>query len=274
MHLGTYFTFRSRFAAMTATMIVALLAAGMAMAEGISGLAGLEPGGTATVTSVIDGDTLVLADGRQVRLVGLQAPKLPLGRQNFKPWPLGEAAKSALSEITHGKRLQLSYGGRRTDRHNRMLAHLQGPEGEWIQGEMLRRGLARVYSFADNRKLVAEMLAIEREARIARRGIWEDPFYRVRDADRLGGEVDTFQLVEGRVVAVATVRGRTYVNFGVNWRTDFTIQISGRDRRLFEKADVAPAQLEGRLVRVRGWLTWRNGPMIDATHPEQIEMLE
>jgi hypothetical protein len=24
---------------------------------------------------------------------------------------------------------------------------------------------------------------------------------------------------------------------------------------------------------VRGWLQWRNGPMIEATHPEQIELL-
>jgi hypothetical protein len=26
-------------------------------------------------------------------------------------------------------------------------------------------------------------------------------------------------------------------------------------------------------VRVRGWIEWRNGPMIAATHPEQLELL-
>ena len=31
---------------------------------------------------------------------------------------------------------------------------------------------------------------------------------------------------------------------------------------------------EGRRIRVRGWLAWRNGPQIEATHPEQIEVVE
>jgi len=26
-------------------------------------------------------------------------------------------------------------------------------------------------------------------------------------------------------------------------------------------------------VRVRGWIEWRNGPMVAATHPEQLELL-
>jgi micrococcal nuclease len=29
----------------------------------------------------------------------------------------------------------------------------------------------------------------------------------------------------------------------------------------------------GKRLRVRGWVMWRNGPMIEATHPEQIELL-
>ncbi|MEL0111768.1 MAG: thermonuclease family protein [Rickettsiales bacterium] len=234
----------------------------------------LEPGGDATVIEIVDGDTLRLADGQQVRLVGLQAPKLPLGRPNFKAWPLGDEAKAALAELTLHKRIQLSYGGRKSDRYGRLLAHLHDSGGVWIQGEMLRRGLARVYSFPDNRHLVGPMLAAEREARIAGRGIWGHEFYRIRQAERLEGDNGTFQLIEGRVRDVATVRGRTYLNFGADWRKDFTIAVSPRDRRRFEKATIGLTKLKGRLVRVRGWLIWRNGPMIEATHPEQLEVLE
>jgi len=50
---------------------------------------GLEPGGNVIVVEIFDGDTLRLDTGKQVRLVGLQAPKLPLDRANFKAWPLG-----------------------------------------------------------------------------------------------------------------------------------------------------------------------------------------
>ena len=42
----------------------------------------------ATVAEVVDGDTLILADGTEVRLVGIQAPKLPLGRKGFRAQPL------------------------------------------------------------------------------------------------------------------------------------------------------------------------------------------
>ena len=71
------------------------------------------------VTEIVDGDTVVLADGRQVRLVGIQAPKLPLGRKGFEPWPLAGEAKAALGQLALGRELRLGFGGRRQDRHGR-----------------------------------------------------------------------------------------------------------------------------------------------------------
>ena len=65
-----------------------------------------------TVTEIVDGDTLFIDDGTQIRLVGIQAPKLPLGRRGFKPWPLADAAKSVLATLSEGRTLTLSYGGR------------------------------------------------------------------------------------------------------------------------------------------------------------------
>ena len=133
--------------------------------------------GTARAVAIVDGDTLVLEDGREVRLVGLQAPKLPLGRRNFRSWPLAEDSKQALAEIALGRDLALAYGGARQDRHQRLLAHLfRAGDDLWVQGEMLRRGMARVYSFPDNRAAVPDMLALEAEARAARRGIWSGQF--------------------------------------------------------------------------------------------------
>ena len=234
----------------------------------------LVTGKSGRVSEIVDGDTLVLEDGTQVRLVGIQAPKLPLGRPGFEAWPLADAAKAALGNIALGARVTLSYGGLRIDRHGRALAHLHDGNGLWLQGELLRRGLARVYSFRDNRALIAEMLALEAVARAARRGIWDHPFYAVRAAQPPELEIDRFTLVEGLVVAVAIVRKRAYLNFGADWKTDFTISIAPRDRRLFEREGIDLEALEGRVVRVRGWVESWNGPMIKVTHPEQIEVLD
>jgi len=233
----------------------------------------LAPGGEAVVAEIVDGDTVVLSDGRQVRLVGIQAPKLPLGRPDFAPWPLADRAKAALADIALGRTVGLGFGGRRMDRHGRWLAHLFAPGGLWVQGELLTQGLARVYSFADNRALAAEMLALEGAARDAGRGIWADPFYRVRVPEEADAETDSFQLVEGRIVSAAVVRGRGYLNFGPDWRNDFTLAIDPQSRRLFEAEGRAVESYEGLRVRARGWLKSFNGPMIEITHPEQIEVL-
>ena len=102
----------------------------------------LTKGSSAKVVEVIDGDTVVLDDGKEVRLVGIQAPKLPLNRPNFKEWPLAREAKDELEKLVLNQRVTLSYGGARIDRHGRTLAHLHTDDGTWAQGEMLNRGLA------------------------------------------------------------------------------------------------------------------------------------
>ena len=43
--------------------------------------------------------------------------------------------------------------------------------------------------------------------------------------------------------------------------------------RAFEAAGIDTLAYRGRRVRVRGWLESYNGPMIEATHPAQIEVL-
>jgi hypothetical protein len=86
-------------------------------------------------------------------------------------------------------------------------------------------------------------------------------------------QIDRFALVEGRVREVARVRGRGFLNFGADWKTDFTIVIAPKDMKRFEADGVAPEDYAGRRVRVHGWLRSYNGPMIDVTHPEQIEVL-
>lgn len=263
---------RILFHLLAVTVLAIPSAASIAWADGL--LLQLEVGERATVVEVIDGDTVLLDDGWQVRLVGIQAPKLPLGRKNFQKWPLADESESALKALVLDREVTLAYGGQRVDRHGRRLAHLFLPDGTWIQEEILLRGMARVYSFPDNRAIVAEMLAAETSARGKGAGIWGNEWYVVRTPDKLGRDIGSFQLVEGRVVDAADVRGTIYLNFGADWRSDFTVKISKRARKSFAAAGFDPLVLAGRLVRVRGWLDDYNGPMIEATHPEQIEVLE
>ncbi|MGB0747824.1 MAG: thermonuclease family protein [Magnetospiraceae bacterium] len=234
----------------------------------------LDPAGASRVVTVIDGDTVILADRREVRLVGIQAPKLPLGRRNFKKWPLADEAKTALEKLCLDQTVTLYQGGAGMDRHGRVLAHLVRDDGLWIQGAMLRQGMARVYSFPDNRAAVAELLAEEKAARAEGAGLWTHPYYDLHDAGSVADALDTFQIVEGRVVDTARIKGRVYLNFGPNWRTDFTVSLDRKADKMFQAVGIDPLALKGRDIRVRGWVRQRNGAMIEATHPEQIEILE
>lgn len=227
---------------------------------------------TARVISVVDGDTVKLDTGAEVRLTGIQAPKLPLGRKGFRAWPLAAEARAALTALSRERQVRLDYPGRRHDRWRRLLAHLYVGD-TWLQREMLLRGLARVYTFPDNRAHAAALYAAERAARTARRGIWALDWYRIVRAENADRHIGTFQLVEGTVVSAAIVRGRGYLNFGADWRTDFTVSISPKHMKLFRTARVDVKNLQTRRLRVRGWLVRRNGAMISVSHPEQIEFL-
>ncbi len=229
---------------------------------------------TSRVINVIDGDTLTLENGREVRLVGLQAPKIALGRKNFKDWPLGPEAKDTLSDLTLNKHVSLFYGGETMDRYGRLLAHLFLEDGTWVQGEMLKRGMARVYSFADNRSVVEEMLALEQDAYRAKRGIWKLEYYQIRPQQESGRYTNSFQIISGTVYEVATVRGNTYLNFGEDYKTDFTIVVPTRVKRMFDQMDINLSDLAGKNIIVRGWLKYYNGPSIDLTHPEQLVIID
>jgi hypothetical protein len=115
-----------------------------------------------------------------------------------------------------------------------------------VQGELLRDGMARVYTFPDNRGRAAEILSFEETARTARRGTWALSYYRIRPSDDLRRDIGTFQVIEGIITKVAVGRGRAYLNFGQNWRTDFTISISPKWMRRHWRIGPPVSDYEGR----------------------------
>jgi micrococcal nuclease len=269
---------RGHFLTRTTLSLVTALALSTAVMPGALACATLRDGPRGTVVEVTDGDTIILDNGFKVRLIGMQAPKLPLGREGFETWPLAETAKKELEEISLGAPVQLRFGGEDRDRHGRVLAHMFIGKDEpvWAQEEMLSRGLARVYSFPDNRHCLEDLYKAEAQARAERLGIWSDTFYKVRRADKpesLRELTGRYELVEGRVFNADRAGSRVYLNFGRVWREDFTIVIDRYGLRAFADAGVDPLKLEGALVRVRGWIDQRDGPRIEVTHPEQIEVL-
>jgi endonuclease YncB( thermonuclease family) len=230
----------------------------------------LVAGETDTVATVTSGHSLILSSGLKVRLAGITAPR----------WddPFGRDAQAALAALVEGRTVRLSYGGDPRDRYDRALAqvHQLSPDGGtdvWLQAALVRDGMARVYTWPDEQIDADTLYREEARARETAVGLWADPAYAVRgpDPNALAQYVDSVQLVEGIVTSTADIRGRAYLNFGADYRTDFTVAVAKKHRKRFTRVD--PVSLEGARVRVRGWIELTNGPMIWASHPARIEIL-
>ena len=250
----------------------------MGNAKGLEA-AKLRRGETGRVKRVIDGDSFVMESGGEeisVRLSAIQTPRIRL--KSEQAWPFSAESKAALETLISGRGVTLHYGETKRDRFGRAIAQVysvnsDGQTDLWIQEEMVRLGLARVYSWPGDNADMEALYRWETEARETQRGIWAHEFYGVRrpDPDPLAQYVDSVQIVEGIITSTADVRGRVYLNFGADYKTDFTIAIARKNRRAFEGLD--PVSLAGARVRVRGWVELINGPMIWVDHPERLEIL-
>lgn len=218
---------------------------------------------------------LVLEDGRAVKAEGLL---LPGGARDHAPQFLAEQAVATLEDLTRGRKVMLLSQRPKEDRWGRLRAQViideDVPE-PWLQRAMLHRGLARVSIAPDRRECVSELYEAENEARQAKNGVWSQPAYALRrPTDALKRDSDTFQVLKGKILSAAVRDGRGYLDFGTDWRRDFTVTISPEDMKSFREAGVDPESYEGKTVRVRGWIESMRRPEIAVAGPEDIEVLE
>jgi micrococcal nuclease len=231
--------------------------------------------GLSGVVEDIPGPALLRLAGveRLVRLAGIWADSPAASSQ-----PEDHAAVRSLAAMVQGRTVQLYLDSQSQNRFGQWLAQvtLAGARGEpdgWVQGEMLRQGYARVYTTVGTDALAAELLAAENQARQAARGLWRVQEYAVRSVFALDRAIDSFQIVEGVVAGVGITGSRVYLNFGEDWRRDFTIVIARSDTARFPGKLRGLKSLEGKRVRVRGWVFGLNGPAIRADHAGVLEVI-
>ncbi len=232
------------------------------------------------VVAVLDGETIKLDDGREVKLLGVLAPAPPPALAVDRVWEPAEASRKALSDLLTGKSVRIAAAGRQKDRYGRTLAHVflvDGKKDLWIGEWLVEQGHTRVATSPDHRTCIAELITAETNARRAKRGLWAHAAYQIRDAAKaheLADFVQSYQIVEGRVREIQERKRRVYLDFGEDWSKDLTAIVSGRDRKRFETAKIDLMKLKGVKVRLRGWVERWNGPLIRLSSPEQIEVLE
>lgn len=127
----------------------------------------------ATVTEVVDGDTVVVAlpDGRTetVRLLGVDTP------ETVHPDEPVECYGPEASAFTHarldGRAVRLEKDREVRDRYGRLLAYVY-VDGVRVNDQLLALGYARLLVIPPNQAHARALLAAELDARSAGRGLW------------------------------------------------------------------------------------------------------
>lgn len=137
---------------------------------------------TATVTRIIDGDTIEInLNGKKedVRLLLVDTPET---KHPSKPvQPFGPEASAFAKEVLLGETVQVEYDGPKRDKYDRLLAYL------WLDGKtfnemLLEEGLARLgYVYDPPYTHFNEYMKAQNRAKGANKGIWSRSGYVTED---------------------------------------------------------------------------------------------
>ncbi|MFA5089933.1 MAG: thermonuclease family protein [Candidatus Omnitrophota bacterium] len=135
------------------------------------------------VAKAIDGDTLELANGERVRLIGVDTPEMHESRKLYRDsrrsgndittiQKLGRRAYDFTRKLVEGKRVSLEFDVEKYDRYNRILAYVYLKDGTFINAEIIKAGYASLMTIPPNVKYADLFSKLYRQARDNRRGLW------------------------------------------------------------------------------------------------------
>lgn len=226
---------------------------------------------TARVIRALDGDTIETSQG-VVRLAGIEAPH----GFGFGDPEQADTARITLNGLVKGKAIAIAALGEQPDRYGRTHAHVFMEDGQWLQAVLVDLGMVRVRPLAGEEACLSPLVGAEATARAAERGVWAGGINGPLPADdsSLSRKIGLYAIVEGRILSVGYGSVMVFLDFGHNYRRDFTVMIPKRLQAQFAEAGMPVATFEGRLVRVRGMIEESGGPAIRLQSPAAIELLD
>lgn len=235
----------------TSARIVALAAAIVAFAvpgSVVPAAAQQPPRTQAQVVRVVDGDTIeveIAGARHSVRYIGVDTPE-----RGHRYWGL---ARDANAFLVTGRTVLLERDVSETDQYGRLLRYVYLPDagaGElFVNAELVRHGFAWASTWPPDVRHADLFVALEREARLAGRGLWAVPLAYLPAVGRVGWCVDlnTASREELQLIIHIGPARADQIIAGRPWRSvDDLIRVSG-----IGEARLADIKREG-LACVRG----------------------
>lgn len=189
-----------------------------------------------------------------------------------------DAARAWLEQASANK-VSITPLAEQPDFLGRIPVRIQGEGvGDW-RAELLAAGLAMLVP--ESGQDVSELIRIEDTAIKNQSGIWSDlgpeTAYYMRAHDTGAENIPTardaigrFAVIDGTIRSIEHQEWRSYLNFGSNWREDFTIALDATVRDVVVNGEDFQDILQdwvGQEIRVRGVIENRGGPYIALENP-------
>lgn len=219
----------------------------------------------ATVFRVIDGDTIEISGGDRVRLLGIDAPERDDPRS-------GQAARRLRELLASGSVILETCETR--DIYGRILATVR-VERINVNRILLSEGLALPMLIPPcGRSVAGEVLAAAAIGALSGKGIYSLEGYRIISHTEAGDHIGEHAIVKGTILDLHRGRKVWHLNFGSDWKTDFTAVLFREGQSRFSDLGIDPAALVGSEVLIMGEVKQYNGPEIIVRGPDQVIPLE
>lgn len=225
------------------------------------------------VIEVIDGDTVRLANGKLLRYIGIDTPELTIRKNKTfysDPQPFSQQAKEFNEKLVENKFITIEFDVEKFDRYGRILGYCFVGD-TFVNAKLLEEGFAVLYTYPSNVKYADLFLGLQKQARRQKRGLWGA--YDVIDSGRAAEFINQIRTVTGLVLDSYQSKSCVYLNFGRDYKTDFTVVIFNNCLKFFEQNNINPREYyKGKHIEVTGRIKEYNGPEIIVCRPYEIRV--
>ena len=222
------------------------------------------------ISKVIDGDSVALADGQQLRLIGINTPEIKYQQ------PLSGEAKEFLQQLLADQKLYLQMGQEEKDRYGRLLGHLYLENGDSVEQLILERGLGFLVAIPPNLELLPCLQLARDEARKSKKGVWSKQDYHEISSQKVSSSHAGFARVKGKVVSVTEGDKGWWIQMDGK----VVLRIVEKHLSAFDLEKLRA--LQGNTVIASGWMVDRSNSkvveegyspfMLVLTHPVHVEL--
>lgn len=220
------------------------------------------------VKYVHDGDTVRLADGRKIRLIGINAPEVANDEkpEEHLAIPARDFLRAQLKK--HHNQVMLVPGIEVKDHYQRSLAHLFLLDGTNLQSQLLSSGLAFAITIPPNDQFSACYQKIEKKALCGKKGLWQESILNISNLDNTARG---FHLLKARLLKIEASRKDLWLTL----EHGLSVRIAKKHLALFDVQELH--SLIGQFVIIRGWLQAKKNPRagerfyMQLKHPSAIE---